>query len=178
MDGMAILAFCRWAIGLTFVVSAAGKAMSVGDFREALTELGVAHGRLRRAIAPATIWAEGLVAVLVAAGGPFTDAGFALALALLAAFSVVLAAALRSKTDVTCNCFGPGERRISRYDLVRNAVLGLCCAAGEWAGLVSSHPYPPPAVIAMLGLMAAGLVLITTSLQAITELLRRPHVFE
>lgn len=175
---MAVLTFCRWVIGLTFAVSAAGKATSVGAFRDALTDLGVVPGPWKRAVAAATICAEALVATLVAAGGRFAGAGFALALALLAVFSGVLAAALRRKADVSCNCFGPGERHISRYDLARNAVLGLCCAAGEWAGIISSHRYPPPALIAALGLMAAGLVLIATNLQAITELLRRPHRFE
>jgi hypothetical protein len=178
MDGMAVLTFCRWAIGLTFAVSAAGKATSLQAFRDALADLGIGPASRRRPVAVATIGAEGLATVLVVAGGPFAEAGFALALALLAVFSAVLAAALRGRDAVSCNCFGSSQRPISWYDLARNAVLGGCCAAGEWAALVSSHRYPPPALIAVLGLMAAGLVLIATNLQAITELLRRPHLFE
>lgn len=178
MGGMAVLTFCRWAIGLTFLVSAAGKVTSPRAFRDAITDLGVVPGRWKGAGAAGVICAESLVAALVAAGGRLAGAGFALALALLAVFSVVLAAALRRKANVSCNCFGPGERKISRYDLARNALLGLCCAAGEWAGIVSSHRYPPPALVAVLGLMAAALVLVVTNLQAITEVLRRPQVFE
>jgi hypothetical protein len=178
MSGIAVLTFCRWAIGLTFAVSAAGKAASLQAFRDALTDLGIRPASRRGPIAVATICAEGLVTVGVAAGGWLADVGFALAFALLTVFSVVLAAALRRRTEVSCNCFGASERQISPYDLARNAVLGGCCAAGEWAGLSASHPYPPPALIAALGLMAAALVLIATNLQAVTELLRRPHLFE
>jgi methylamine utilization protein MauE len=178
MGGMAVLTFCRWAIGLTFAVSAAGKAASPRSFRDALADLGIGPASRRRPIALATVGAEGLVTVLVAAGGRLAEAGFALALVLLAVFSAVLVRALRARTEVSCNCFGASERQISPYDVVRNAVLAGCCAAGEWAGLVSSHRYPPPALIAALGLMAVALVLIATNLQAITELLRRPQVFE
>ena len=106
MGATFVLVFCRWLIGLAFAVSAVGKARALSAFRSTITEFGVLPARLAPAAARATVAAEGLVVVLVAAGDVLAAAGFALALALLAAFSVILGAAVRRHTDVSCNCFG------------------------------------------------------------------------
>jgi Methylamine utilisation protein MauE len=175
MAGVCVLAFCRWAIGLAFALSAIGKATSMTSFRSTIGELKLLPPRLAGPAAIASVAAEALTAVVVAVGGVLATAGFALALALLSVFSVVLVVALRRKTEVSCNCFGPGERPISRYDLARNALLGLSCAGGMWArpGL-AAHPGTGLAVT--LGLAAATFLVIVTNLGDFTEVLRQSYL--
>jgi len=176
MGATFVLVFCRWLIGLAFAVSAVGKARALSAFRSTITEFGVLPARLAPAAAKATIAAEGLVVVLVAAGDVLAAAGFALALALLAAFSVILGAAVRRHTDVSCNCFGASERRVSWYDVARNGLLGLCCAGGLWTWLLPARERLSPAVIMALGLTAAGFLVITANLDDFIAMLRQPYL--
>jgi hypothetical protein len=178
MGATFVLIFCRWLIGLAFAVSAIGKARALRSFRSTLTELGVLPARMASGAALATITAEGLVVVLVAAGDVLAAAGFTLALVLLAAFSVILRAAIRKNADVSCNCFGPGERRVSWYDVARNGLLGLCCAAGLWAWVISAGEHVSPALIVALGLTAAGFLVITANLDDFIEMLRKPYLVD
>lgn len=177
MNDIALLTFCRWVIGLTFAVSAGSKAIDLPAFRYAVRDLGGIPRWGKGVVPVAAVGAEGLVVALVAAGGTLADAGFALAITLLGLFSALLAVNLRRKVEVNCNCFGPGERRISWYDVARNVLLGLCCTGGLWACMMSSQGYLPPVGILALGLMAAGFMILATNLQAIIELLRRPYLF-
>ena len=120
-----------------------------------------------------------LVVVLIAIGRPFMGAGFCLAMVLLAVFSVVLAMALRKRDTVNCNCFGPGERRVSRYDLARNALLFGSCAVGLWSCYQASAGRPlAVALTCLLALMAVVYVTVTINLQYIVELLRHQPLFE
>jgi hypothetical protein len=176
MGAAFVLIFCRWLIGLAFAASATGKARALGSFRSTIIEFGVLPARLAPAAAVATITAEGLVVVLVAAGGVLSAAGFALALGLLAVFSAILGAALRKHANVSCNCFGPSERRVSWYDMARNGLLGLCCAGGlgVWAGSAGGHQ--SPALIVVLGLAAAGFLVIAANLDDFIEIARKPYL--
>jgi hypothetical protein len=178
MEGAWVLAFCRWAIGLAFGVSALGKATAMASFRAALADFGVLPQRLNSAVAITTLGAEVLVVGLVAAGRWLAVAGLCLALALLAVFSATLTAALRRKAEVSCNCFGSGARQVSRYDLARNAVLGACCVAGLLGYRESSAWHPSLALAVLLGLMAAVSVTVAVNLEDIVELLRKPYLFE
>jgi hypothetical protein len=170
--------FCRWLTGLAFAVSAIGKARGLGAFRSTIAELGVLPARLAPRAAIVTIIAEGLVVVLVAAGDVLAVAGFALALVLLALFSVVLGAAVRKNADISCNCFGPSERRVSWYDVARNGLLGLGCAGGLWAWLISAPGHLSPALVVALGLTAAGFLIVTANLDDLIEMLRKPYLAE
>lgn len=178
MDSAATLTFCRWAIGLTFAVSALGKARTLGTFRAAVAGFGVLPRRAERPAAVGTVAAEALVVALVALGGGWTAAGFVLALVLLVVFSAVLASALRRKAEVACNCFGASERQVSWYDLARNGCLATCCAGGlaSWAASIGGRP--ELALTVALSLMAATFVALVSNLADIVELLRRPYVVE
>jgi hypothetical protein len=176
MGATFVFVFCRWLIGLAFALSATGKARALGAFRSTITEFGVLPARLARAAAIATIAAEGLVVVLVAAGDTLAAAGFALALVLLAVFAVILGAAVRKNVDVSCNCFGSSERRVSWYDVARNGLLGLCCAGGLWTWLLTAGERLSPALIVALGLTAAGFLVITANLDDFIEMLRKPYL--
>jgi hypothetical protein len=176
MAGACVLIFCRWMIGLAFAVSAVGKASALASFRSAISEFGIVPRRLTGAAALASVVAEGAAVILVTAGGVFADAGFSLAAVLLAIFSVVLGRALRHEADVSCHCFGPSERRVSRYDLARNGVLGLCCVGGLWAWPAQAGQHPGPGLIVALGLMGACALLIAVNLEDFVELLRKPYL--
>jgi hypothetical protein len=178
VDGAALLIFCRWSIGLTFAVSALGKAAAMGSFRDALVDFGVLPAPVTGLVAGVVVGAEGLVAALQAAGGVFASAGFALALALLAGFSAILARALRMKADVSCNCFGPAERKVSWFDVARNALLALCCAGGLWTAPGGTAVRLSAGPVLALGLVAAGFVIVVTALEDITVMLRKPHLAE
>jgi hypothetical protein len=177
MDRAALVVFFRWTIGLTFAISAIGKATATGSFREAVAAFGVTPRRLNSAIVVATICAEGLIVVLVAVGSVFVVGGFGLALVLLAFFSAVLARALMRKVRTSCNCFGRSQRNVTWYDVVRNGVLGLCSAGGLWCyGPATGHLAIADDL--ELGLIAAGLMIIVTHLGDIVELLHKPYVVE
>jgi hypothetical protein len=178
VDGAALLIFCRWSIGLTFAVSALGKASAMGSFRNAIVDFGLLPARMTGAVAAAVVGAEGLVAALEAVGSVLASVGFALALALLAGFSAILVRALRKKADVSCNCFGSSERKISWFDVARNAVLALCCAGGLWTAVAGTAVRLSAGPVFALGLAAAGFVIVVTALEDITVMLRKPHIAE
>jgi Methylamine utilisation protein MauE len=178
MGATFVLVFCRWLTGLTFASSVVGKARALGAFRSTIAEFGVLPARLVPGAAIVTVTAEGLVVALVAAGDALAAAGFALALVLLAVFSVVLGAAVRKDTGISCNCFGPSERRVSWYDVARNGLLGLGCAGGLWAWLTSAPGSSSPALIVALGLVAAGAGIVVANLDDLVEMLRKPYLAE
>ncbi|HEV2888001.1 MAG TPA: MauE/DoxX family redox-associated membrane protein [Jatrophihabitans sp.] len=178
MDYLSALAFCRWAIGLTFAVSALGKARSMTDFRAAIEDFGMLPRRAIGQVAAATVATEGLVVLLLALGRGWATAGFVLALALLAAFSAVLVAALRRKAAVSCNCFGTSQRPISFYDVARNGCLALCCLGGLWSRHAATGNAPEPALVLALALMAATFLVVVSNLEDIVELLRKPYVVD
>lgn len=67
---------------------------------------------------------------LLSAGGDASKAGAALAVALLAAFSLAVLRARRLQGDrLPCGCFGGSGSRDYRLMLVRNAFLGAVAAA-------------------------------------------------
>jgi hypothetical protein len=172
------LTFCRWVIGITFALSALGKARAMASFRGSVAEFAILPARLTDPVAVVAVGAEILIVLLMAVGGWWVPAGFVLALGLLAAFSAALVVALRRRDEVSCNCFGPVQRPISWYDIARNAALGLCCLAGLWSDQVVTARHLPLALVLVLGLMAATFSTIVTNLSDIVELLRRPYVVD
>ena len=181
MTGACVLIFCRWTIGLAFAVSAIGKVTSLASFQSTIAQLRLLPPRLARPAAIASVAVEAVSAIGVAAGGVLAAAGFSLAAVLLAVFSCVLVVALRQNASVSCNCFGPGERRISRYDLLRNGLLGLCCAGGLWAGAAraaSAATRPGAGLDVTLGLIAAAFLVITINLEDFVEVIRKPYLID
>lgn len=75
---------------------------------------------------------EALVAGLLVAHPPV---GGALALALLAAFSIVIVRAVAAGAEVPCACFGSTtERPVSTRELMRNGVLAALAVLATGAG--------------------------------------------
>ena len=77
-----------------------------------------------------------VVEVLLAAGLVLAPGWAAIAaLALLAAFTTVLAGALRDGAEVGCGCFGSSRREpVSSVEMVRNGVLAVAAAVALGAG--------------------------------------------
>jgi hypothetical protein len=85
--------------------------------------------------------------------------GGAVALALLAGFTVLLVGTVRAGRDVGCGCFGTASRRpVSFVDVVRNGLLAVLAVAT----LAVPTPRTPslPSAIAVLAAAAAGLVVL------------------
>ncbi|MEH1125392.1 MauE/DoxX family redox-associated membrane protein [Micromonospora sp. CPCC 206061] len=156
-----LLLFAQCLIGLTFVLSVAGKLRGGRAFRafeESLRGMALLPGRLVRPVAAVVVAAEAAVPVLLPLpGSPFTTAGFLLGGALLAAFTAAVALVLRRGTAAECRCFGgTAPAPLRRHHIVRNAALIAVAAAGAyaaWRGTATTGQ--AAAVAAPLGLVAA-----------------------
>lgn len=170
-----VLVFCRWAVGLTFAASALGKATAMDVFRDSVHDLGGVPGRRVPLVASAVVALETLAAVLMLLGRPGAVAGFVLATGLLVVFTAVLVRALTQRRQVSCNCFGRQQRRISWYDVGRNGALLAVCVGGMVAAVVVSGRGPDLALLLVLGLMAAVYGLLATGLEDVVDTLRGPR---
>jgi hypothetical protein len=168
-----LLVFFRVTIGLLFLISATGKLRDTAAFQEAVVDFQLLPRSWSRAVALGVPGAELCVVLLVAAGGPLLLVGFALAAALLLVFSTALVTVLRRDFTVTCNCFGPTVRRVSIYDVIRNAILIACALLGIWTLLEPRRGLPGTEVILVV-LMASCFVVPLIHLSDVVETLRRP----
>jgi hypothetical protein len=120
------------ALAGVFVASAVAKATDLPATARAFRALGLpAPYPLARSVAVAEVATAALLLVVPRAGG-------AVALVLLAAFTAVLADALRRGVDATCACFGSASTGpISGRQVARNALLALVAlSAARWAPAV------------------------------------------
>ena len=169
------LVCCQFLVSLVFAVSVVSKVRSrerYGDFVTAVAQL--APGLPVRPAAATVVVAETavLVSVLVPATTPF---GFVLALALLAAFTAAIAAAIRRRHSVSCQCFGASSAPVGRPQLARNAVLLLIAAAGLVVALSPARSSPDPGVLAMAVLTGAAGGLAVVFTDEIADLFRSNH---
>jgi hypothetical protein len=118
------------AVAALFIVAAVLKLRNLGVFAQQLSELSGLPAVVRRPAALAVPALELVGAGLVFAPATRT-AGLWLLLALLAAFSTVVARnILAGNVDVACACFGSKSERLGWHIPVRNAALatGLALA--------------------------------------------------
>ncbi|MEU6412640.1 MauE/DoxX family redox-associated membrane protein [Microbispora sp. NPDC046933] len=169
-----VLLACRMAIGLTFLVSLASKLRG----RESWLRFAGATARLlpsrtvttratqrHHALAAVVAAVEGAVVVLLVV--PATaSAGFAVALAALGAFSLVIHKAIRRGLMVPCHCFGGRNLPVGPADLARNALLGLIALTG--LALTVLVPVRGPAEPAGAAVAALAALLVTV-LVVLTE---------
>lgn len=155
----------RALLGLVFLVSVGGKI--AGGGRGAAFAAFVAYVRSLRVVPPVlvrpvalTVTAgEAAVCVLVAAPvrGAAT-AGFLVAAALLTAFTVGIAKAVRRGVTAPCRCFGASSTPLGTPHLVRNAVLWAVALAGALAAPAAQNASPGGAVMAGGAGLVAGAV--------------------
>jgi uncharacterized membrane protein YphA (DoxX/SURF4 family) len=129
----AIELICR---GLLVVVMATAVATKLG--RGALVELTRTMAGFglpqHRPLAIAVVAAEAASVVALVIAPTF---GFAAVAALIAAFSLGIARAIREDARVSCRCFGSATTPVSASHLVRNALLFATAIAGAaacWGG--------------------------------------------
>ncbi|MFG3704694.1 MauE/DoxX family redox-associated membrane protein [Micromonospora sp. NPDC047670] len=140
-----VLAFSRCLLALVFLASAASKLRGRPAFRafaDSLRAMNLLPARVVVPVAGAVVVAEAAVPVLLLAplpGAAVTTVGFALATALLAAFTVAIAAVLRRGTAVSCRCFGEAAAApFGRHHLARNVALIVVAGTGAYASLGDS----------------------------------------
>lgn len=168
-----LLIFCRLTIGFTFAWAVFGKLRDLSAFREAVVDFRVLPPALSRIAAWVSLLAECAIILMLGMGNTLLFPGFLLSAGLLLLFSVALGLVLRRNMQVSCNCFGVTERRVSPYDVARNLLLIFCSPVGIWASLDAVQPLAASDLI-LLGLMALCLVILVTNLADVVETLRRP----
>lgn len=124
-----LLMFLRVLVGFIFVVAVIEKMRSMTAFAAAITQFIQVERKTARFIAVAVLLFEMLVILLLTLPSSVT-AGFILAVLLLILFSLVLFESIRARKQIDCNCFGKNGERVSRYDLWRNGIIGLCAGVG------------------------------------------------
>nr|WP_087887329.1 MauE/DoxX family redox-associated membrane protein [Streptomyces alboflavus] len=129
-------------------------------FLASVRSLRVVPPALVRPVAVTVIAGEAAVCVLLAAPARgATTAGLLVAAALLAAFTVGIAAALRRGVTAPCRCFGASSTPLGTLHLVRNTVLCALALAGALAAPTAESAPPGGALVAGgAGLVAGALV--------------------
>lgn len=154
---------CGFVLAVILAWAGAAKVVAPGETAASFAALGIRAARPLSRIVP--VVELGLAGALV-----YGVPGAALAaVALLGAFTVVLARVLRSGLRVVCSCFGAARRDpVSSSDLARNALLGLLAlgAVGTMGGLPSLPALVLVSTAAAVGWVGLGLV----SLARITPL--------
>ncbi len=161
---------CRLTIVLVLAVAVAGKAMARQDVADSIADLVRVPGRVARAGAALVLGAEGLIALLLLAGGGWSRPAMAAAIMLFAIFSGFILLALVQRRAVVCSCFGGRGHPLSVWDLVRNLVLIAAGAIYLSQGPLG-HALDPAAWLLLAGI-AFILFLIATNLNRIALLAR------
>src|SRR5579884_2855056 len=157
-----LLVFCRVTIALLFIFSFCGKLLALRDFAVTIGDFKLLPRK----------WSKG-AAILVTMDVNLTFIGFLLAITLLMIFSVALVTALWRKLDMSCNCFGRTEQRISHYDVIRNGIFILCGLTGLWLLRYAPQGLSVSEII-LLALMSTVFLLFIVKLDDIVETLRQP----
>ena len=150
---------CAALLAGVFAWAAVAKALRPRAWLQALERYGLSPA-LRIPAAPGVPAAEAVVAGLLVAGQ--LEVGAALALALVAAFSLLLARlGAEGKRRVPCGCFGRVTERSLRLLLGRNATLAALAAAvlavrpqgwPSWRGRMPLVSEALPVALVLLGL--------------------------
>jgi Methylamine utilisation protein MauE len=125
-----VLAFCRIAIGLVFLLSSFNKARDISRFQVTIVGFKLTPLSWSRWLAFLGIGCEAAIVVLMVPGGVLLIPGFLLAIALLVIFCGALLSVLIRKITASCDCFGENDRLVSPTDLWRNGGLIICALVG------------------------------------------------
>lgn len=148
---------CASLIGWVFLASAISKLRHFGEFTRSLPALAPVRPVQARPLAMTVVATETAVPVLLLF--PVTVFyGFALAGALLAAFTAAIGTALKRGRRAPCRCFGASSAPLGPGHLVRNAILLISTLAGGLA-LDAQSPQAAGLVVAVaVGLVGAILI--------------------
>lgn len=168
-----LMVFAPFLIGLTFAVSALGKARDVAAFAETVAAFKVLPQRWSKAAARVLLGVEVAVVLLMFARRAGVVTALCLAAVLLVAYTSALAAVLLRGAAVGCDCFGTSSSKVSWADLVRNAVLLAAAVAGTVA-LSAGRPMPTVADSILVALAAVFTVLVLVNLGDVAAVVRAP----
>lgn len=172
MISLYMLAFCRVAIGLTFVISGVSKVLNLAQFRQTISTIHILPRRLSGIAALLFLCGEFAVVAFVFIGGSLLAIGFSLAAFLLFLFCIALISVLARGIHTSCNCFGTSTKQISRFDIWRNVGF-ILCALGGYGSLAWTKGTPgntSPLVWGLIGLGAVAFVVIWIQLGEIVQL--------
>lgn len=161
---------CRLTIVLVLAAAVAGKAFALREFADMIADLLRVGERAARAGAVLILGAEGLIALLLLAGGGWSRPAMAAAMALFAVFMGFILLTLAQRRAIVCSCFGGRGHPLSGWDLVRN--LFLVAAGAVYLGQGPLDRPLEPAAWLLLGGIAFILFLVTTNLNRIALLAR------
>lgn len=138
MIWLSLLNFCRLTTGLMFAWSFVGKLRDFRAFEQAIIRFKLLPSWLYRPATVLFLGAELGVVFMMLLGEPLLMWGFLLAALLLTVFSIALVSVLVRKLNISCNCFGPSEKLVTSYDIIRNIGF-LVCALGGWGAALTSQ---------------------------------------
>lgn len=125
-----VLTFCRVVTGLVFLISGVSKVAHLPQFKQAIINFQILPRKLSGIAALLFLASEFGVVALIGAGGSFLLPGFLLAALLLTVFCGALASVLVRKLGTSCNCFGPSDKPVTGFDVLRNGGLIICALMG------------------------------------------------
>lgn len=161
---------CAVALCLTFAVSAFSNAKSKAAFAEfasAIRKLPVSRPQWAAPTAALAVTSE--IACIFLVVVPRTRVlGYVAAFILIAAYTAVIAIALRRGSVGPCNCFGVGRARpMSWVDVGRNAFLLVLVGFGLMSTVTGFSQHPSALGMAMasaVGVLLAGTVVLLDDL--------------
>ncbi|MBW6439735.1 hypothetical protein KZ829_39000 [Actinoplanes hulinensis] len=152
----------RCLIGVVFLWAVVGKLhprSAFHSFAASIQELPGMSGRNPRAVAGLVVTTEAAVTLLLMSGTTAL-AGLGLAWVLLAAFVVVIAAALRRGAAAPCRCFGTAVVPLSRRHLIRNGLLIVVTSAAAVGAAGSGSALPAGILVAIPAGVLGAFVLV------------------
>ncbi|WP_433318430.1 MauE/DoxX family redox-associated membrane protein [Micromonospora sp. CA-269861] len=160
-----LLVFCGCLLALVFLASAASKLrgrIAFRAFADSLRSMRLLPERVVVPVAAAVAVAEATVPLLLVPlpVAALTTVAFLVAAALLATFTVAVAAVLHRGTPASCRCFGEtAAAPFGRHHLARNIVLTVVAGVGAYASLGDPAVTTRTAVLAVpLGVVGALIV--------------------
>jgi len=140
---------CRTMLCVVLGAAAAGKLRrpDFAAFTDALRGFGVPAALARPPLAALIVALEAAGAALLLA---VPAVGYAVALGLVAAFTLALRGVVRSGRPVACRCFGASTAPVGVVHLVRNAVILAVIGLGIAAALAGGAAVALPARVAAI----------------------------
>lgn len=174
-NSQAILVFCRFVLGLTFLLSLSGKTRDLQTFKRSVMDFRIIPKQFVTCFIWLVLTNELLIVLTMLVGGRLLKYGFALAVLLLLLFTIAAASVLTRGIQTSCSCFGKSSsHNLSKYDIVRNFSFIVCGLVG-WTLIDSTGEQLPNTINLMgviyIGFLALVAVLILLYIQDILEIL-------
>lgn len=169
------IAFCRWAIGLVFVLSCTGKLNNVTAFANTISRFKLLPVYLIRFAAWLVLASEAIVIVTMLIGGRLLAWGFLLAILLLVVFCFALLSVLLRRIQTPCNCFGASSNTpVSSLEIVRSLIFSCYAIGGYGLLLMAKEKLETLGILdwCLTGIIASVFVLILVRLKEFVRVFR------